>query len=127
MKLDMTAAELTPAIRRHGLPVRESTIVVAEYLEGTEILCSFAGYPLVTARRQDVCSMRRDYPNLMGLFAAIELVHLSYFFSYRAVRIDSVNGNAAGIVESGQQKRTTRVDRDVDWPVTQPHGVANRD
>jgi hypothetical protein len=63
----------------------------------------------------------------MGIYAGIELVRLSDFFSYRAVRIDSMNGNAAGVVESGKQKRAARVHRDVDWPVTHPYGVANRD
>lgn len=123
----MTTAELTPAIRRYGLPVRESTIVVAEYLEGTAILFSFAGNALIAARRQDHGTTRRHDANLMGIYAGIELVCLSDFASYRAIRIDSMNGNAAGIVESGKQKRATRVDRDVDWPVTQPYGVANRD
>jgi len=123
----MTAAELTPAIGRYGLPVREPTVVVAEYLEGTEIFSSSAGYPLISARRQDHGTTRRHYTNLMGINAGIEFVCLSDFASDRAVRIDSMNRNAAGIVESGKQKRATSVNGDVDRPVTQPYGVANRD
>jgi hypothetical protein len=37
-----------------------------------------------------------------------------------------MNGNAAGLVESGKQKGAARVNRDVDWPVTQAYRIANR-
>ena len=52
MKLDVTAAKLTAAIRCYGLLIRELTIGVVEYLEATEILFPLPGNPLIAARRR---------------------------------------------------------------------------
>ena len=56
MKLDVTAAKLTAAVRCYGLLIRELTVGVVEYLEATEIL-----FPL--ARESPDCRAQAGSPH----------------------------------------------------------------
>ncbi len=126
MKLDVTAAKLTAAVRCYGLLIRELTIGVVEYLEATEILLPLARNRLIAARRQDHGTTGGHDANLMGIDSGSEPRLLANFGADRAVGVQAMNGDAAWIVEGGKHMLALMVDRDVDRPMAQADCRAER-
>ena len=126
MKLDVTAAKLTAAVRCYGLLIRELTVGVVEYLEATEILLPSARNRLIAARRQDHRTTGGHHANLMGIDSGSERRLLPNFGADRAVGVQAMNGDAARIVESGKHMLAAMVDGDVDRPMAQADGIAER-
>ena len=102
MKLDVAAAKLTAAVRRDGLPVRELTVGVAEYLEGAEVLFPHAGNSLIAARGQDDGTAGGHDADLMGIDSGVERRSLADFRADRAVGVQAMHGDAARLVEGGK-------------------------
>ena len=119
MKLDVTAAKLPPAVRRHRLPVRELAVGVAEYLEGADVPLLWTRDALIAARRHDDRAAGGHDADLMGIDSGRRAAPCANLGADRAVGVQPMNGDAARIVEGGQHMLARVVDRDVDRPMAQ--------
>ena len=126
MKLDVATAKPAAAVRRHGLPVRELTVLVAEYLQCAAILFLSVGDALVAARGRDDGATGRHDADLVRIDARVERRGLGHFSANRAVGRQAMHGNAARLVERGKHVLAALIDGDVDRPIAQTNGITDR-
>ncbi len=123
MELDVAAAKFAAAVRRDGLPVRELTVGVAEYLQRAAVLVLSARDALVAARGHDHGTTGWHDADLMSVDARIERCRLANFGADRAVGAEPMYGNAARLVVGGEQVLAAAIDGDVDRPIAQTNGL----
>ena len=113
-------------VGRHGLLVGELAVLEPIQVEAAGILRVDAGFRLVAARRQQDGAVRGHEIDRVGIEAGVQLRPLLDPVADRPVGVEPMHGDGAGKAVGRQHVFAALVDGDVDGPVRQLRGVAER-
>ncbi len=102
MKIEVARPEAEPVAGRDRRNVAQRSVLEAIDLERAGILGA-AGRGVVAARDEESGPVARRREHLVAVDAGIDLARLAHLITERAVTLDAMDGDIAGVVVGGEE------------------------